>query len=31
MEVRNLSRKFDIKVFGYPEMRELGNIDPKFF
>ncbi len=30
MEVRNLSRKFDIKVFGYPEMRELSNIDPKF-
>lgn len=31
MEVRNLSRKFDIKVFGYPEMRNLSNIDPKFF
>lgn len=30
MEVRNLSRKYDIKVFGYPEMRELSNIDPKF-
>jgi hypothetical protein len=30
MEVRNLSRKFDIQVFGYPEMRELSNIDPKF-
>ncbi len=30
MEVRNLSRKFDMKVFGYPEMRELSNIDPKF-
>ncbi len=30
MEVRNLSRKFDLKVFGYPEMRELSNIDPKF-
>lgn len=31
MEVRNLSRKFDLKVFGYPEMQSLGNIDPKLF
>ncbi len=31
MEVRNLSRKFDMKVFGYPEMQNLTNIDPKFF
>ncbi len=31
MEVRNLARKFSIKVFGYPEMRNLSNIDPKFF
>lgn len=31
MEVRNLSRKFDMKVFGYPEMQNLSNIDPKFF
>jgi LysM repeat protein len=31
MEVRNLSRKYDLKVFGYPEMLSLSNIDPKFF
>ena len=30
-EVYNLSKKYDIKVFGYPEMRQLLNIDPKFF
>ncbi len=30
-EAHNLSRKFDMTVFGYPEMRLLKNIDPKFF
>lgn len=30
-EVYNLSRKYEITVFGYPEMRLLKNIDPKFF
>jgi LysM repeat protein len=30
-EVYNLSKKYDIKVFGYPEMRQLLNVDPKFF
>jgi LysM repeat protein len=29
-DIHNLSKKFDIKVFGYPEMRRLVNIDPKF-
>jgi LysM repeat protein/ABC-type branched-subunit amino acid transport system substrate-binding protein len=30
-ELYNHSKKSDIKVFGYPEMRQLLNIDPKFF
>jgi len=29
-EVYNLSRKYEITAFGYPEMRLLKNIDPKF-
>jgi LysM repeat protein len=29
-DIHNLSKKFDIKVIGYPEMRQLVNIDPKF-
>ncbi|MCE5347801.1 MAG: LysM peptidoglycan-binding domain-containing protein [Bacteroidales bacterium] len=31
MEVHNLSRKFDVKVFGYPEMIDVENLDPKYF
>lgn len=31
MDVHGLSRKFDVKVFGYPVMRDLRNIDPKYF
>ena len=30
-DVYNASRKFSMKVFGYPEMRLLKNIDPKFY
>ncbi len=29
-DIHNLSKKFDIKVIGYPEIRQLVNIDPKF-
>lgn len=28
-EVHTLSRKYDITVFGYPDMRYLDNLDPK--
>ena len=28
-EIHGLSRKFDIKIFGYPAMRDLDNDDPK--
>jgi LysM repeat protein len=31
MDVHGLSRKFDVKVFGYPAMRDLDNLDPKYF
>ena len=30
-EIYGLSKKFDIKLFGYPEMRDLDNLDPKYF
>jgi LysM repeat protein len=30
-EFHGLSRKFDLKVFGYPVMRDLVNLDPKYF
>ena len=29
--IHDLSRKFDVKVFGYPAMRELDNLDPKYY
>jgi LysM repeat protein len=29
-DVHTLSRKFNIKVFGYPDMRNLPNFDPKY-
>jgi LysM repeat protein len=29
-DLHSLSRKFDIKVFGYPVIREIDNIDPKY-
>jgi len=31
MDVRSLSKKFNVKVFGYPILRELENLDPKYF
>jgi LysM repeat protein len=31
MDIHSLSRKFDIKVFGYPAMRDLDNLEPKYF
>jgi hypothetical protein len=31
MDIHGLSRKFDITVFGYPVMRDLDNLDPKYF
>jgi LysM repeat protein len=31
IDVHSLSKKFDIKVFGYPVMRDLDNLDPKYF
>lgn len=31
MDIHGLSRKFDITVFGYPAMRDLDNLDPKYF
>jgi LysM repeat protein len=30
-DVQGLSRKFDIKVFGYPAMLDIDNLDPKYF
>jgi LysM repeat protein len=31
IDIHSLSKKFDIKVFGYPVMRDLDNLDPKYF
>jgi LysM repeat protein len=31
IDVHSLSRKFDIKVLGYPVMRDLDNLDPRYF
>lgn len=31
MDVHSLSKKFDVKVFGYPSMRDIDNLDPKYF
>jgi len=30
-DIHALMRKFDVKVFGYPAIRGLGNLDPKYF
>ena len=30
-DVQGLSKKFDIRVFGYPAMRDIDNLDPKYF
>lgn len=31
MDIHSLLRRFDIKIFGYPYMRNLENLDPKYF
>ncbi|MBK8883118.1 MAG: LysM peptidoglycan-binding domain-containing protein [Bacteroidales bacterium] len=31
IDLHSLSRRFDIKVFGYPAMRDIDNLDPKYF
>jgi len=31
MNVHGLSRRFDVKVFGYPLLRELENLEPRIF
>lgn len=31
MDIHSINRKFDIKVFGYPSLRGLTNLDPKYF
>jgi LysM repeat protein len=31
MDVHGLSKKFDVKVFGYPVMRDIDNLDPRYF
>jgi LysM repeat protein len=30
-DIHGLSRKYDVKVFGYPEMREVDNLDPRYY
>ena len=31
MDIHNLSKKFNVRVFGYPAMRSLDNLEPKYF
>ncbi len=31
IDIHSLSRKYDIKVFGYPAMRDIDNLDPQYF
>lgn len=31
MDVHGLSKKYNVKVFGYPILRELENLDPRYF
>ena len=31
MDVHGLSKRHDVKVFGYPVLRELENLDPRYF
>jgi LysM repeat protein len=31
MDIHGLSRRFDVTVFGYPVLRELDNLEPKYF
>ncbi|HNW57449.1 MAG TPA: ABC transporter substrate-binding protein, partial [Bacteroidales bacterium] len=30
MEIHNLSRKFDVSVFGYPGLRDIETLEPKY-
>jgi len=30
IDIHALSKKFDLKVFGYPSVRDLDNLDPKY-
>ncbi len=30
-EIHGLSKRFDVKVFGYPSLLDLDNLDPKLF
>jgi LysM repeat protein len=31
IDIHSLSKRFDIKVYGYPAMRDIDNLDPKYF
>ncbi len=31
IDIHSLSKRYDIKVFGYPAMRDIDNLDPKYF
>ena len=31
MDIHSLYKRYDIKIFGYPYMRNLENLDPKYF
>ena len=31
MDVHGLSKRFDVKVFGYPLLREIENLEPRYF
>jgi hypothetical protein len=31
MDIHSLSKNFDIKLYGYPVIRDLENLDPKYF
>jgi LysM repeat protein len=31
IDIHSLSRRYDLKVFGYPAMRDIDNLDPKYF
>jgi LysM repeat protein len=31
IDIHNLQKKYDIKVFGYPVLRDIDNLDPKYF
>jgi LysM repeat protein len=31
IDIHNISKRYDVKVFGYPVMRDLDNLDPRYF